>query len=60
MKKTKNKKSGDTQKKRSGREVRGVNLEAGRESMVGKICERCRSSAEGERQRGLWLVTVAS
>jgi len=33
-------KNGDTQKKRSGREVRGVSREAGRESMVGKICKR--------------------
>jgi len=40
MKKLKNKKNGDAQKKRSGREVRGVSPEAGRESMGGKICER--------------------
>jgi len=33
-------KNGDAQKKRSGHEVRGVSPEAGRESMVGKICER--------------------
>ena len=33
-------KTGDAQKKRSGREV---SPEAGRESMVGKICERGRS-----------------
>jgi len=39
MKKLKTKNE-DAQKKRSGREVRGVNPEAGRESMVGKICER--------------------
>jgi len=32
-------KNRDAQKKRSGREVLGVSLEAGRESMVGKICE---------------------
>ena len=37
MKKLKTKKTGDAQKKRSGREVRGVSPEAGRESMVGKI-----------------------
>ena len=37
MKKLKN---GDAQKKRSHREVRGVSPEAGRESTVGKICER--------------------
>jgi len=41
-KETKNK-NGDAQKKRSSREVRGVSPEAGRESMVGKICERGRS-----------------
>ena len=39
MKKTKNK-NRDAQKKRSGREVRGASPEAGRESMVEKICER--------------------
>jgi len=32
-------KNGDAQKKRSGREVRGVSREAGMESMVGKICK---------------------
>ena len=36
-------KNGDAQKKRSGGEVRGVSPEAGRESMVEKICERGRS-----------------
>jgi len=36
-------KNGDAQKKRSDREVRGVDPEAGRESAVGKICERGRS-----------------
>ena len=36
-------KNGDAQKKRSSREVRGISPEAGRESMVGKICERGRS-----------------
>jgi len=35
--------NGDAQKKWTGREVRGVSPEAGRESMVGKICERGRS-----------------
>ena len=34
-------KYGDAEKKRSGREVRGLRPE--RESMVGKICERGRS-----------------
>jgi len=37
--------------KRSGREVRGVRPEAGRESMVGKICERGRSWGGSERKR---------
>jgi len=59
MKKLKTK-NGDAQKKRSGREVRGVSLEAERESMVGKICERGRSSAGSERERELWMVRVAS
>jgi len=36
-------KNGDAQKKRAGRQVRAVSPEAGRESMVGKICERGRS-----------------
>jgi len=36
-------KNGDTQKKRSGREVRRVSPEAGGESMGGKICGRGRS-----------------
>ena len=38
-------KNGDAQKKRSSRKVRGVSPEAGRESMVGKICERGRSNS---------------
>jgi len=33
-------KNGDVQKKQSHHEVHGVSPEAGRESMVGKICER--------------------
>jgi len=36
-------KNGDAQKKWSGREIRRVSPEAGRESMVGKICERGRA-----------------
>jgi len=36
-------KNGDAQKKRSGRELCGVSPEAGRESVMGKICERERS-----------------
>jgi len=43
MKILKQTQNGDAQKKWSGREVRGVSPEAGRESMVGKICERGRS-----------------
>ena len=39
MAKTKKKKR-DAQKKRSSSEVHGVRSGAGRESMVGKICER--------------------
>jgi len=50
-------KNGDAQKKRSGREVRA---EAGRESMVGKICERGRSWGWSERKRELWMVRVVS
>jgi len=55
MKKLKTK-NGDAKKKRSGHEVRGVSPEAGRESMVGKICERGGS----ERERELWMVRVVS
>jgi len=36
-------KIGDAEKKQSSNKVRGVSLEAGRESMVGKTCERGRS-----------------
>jgi len=36
MKKLKN---GDAQKKRSGRKVHGASPEAGRETVVGKICD---------------------
>jgi len=43
IKKLKPKKNGDAQKKWSGREVREVSPEAGRESMVEKICDRGRS-----------------
>jgi len=32
-------KNGDAQKKRSGREVRGVSTEAGGQSVIGKICD---------------------
>jgi len=43
MKKLKTYNGDAHQKKRSGREVRGVSPEAGRESMGGKICGRGRS-----------------
>ena len=39
MKKLKTK-NGDAKMKQSGREVHGVSPEAGRESIVRKICER--------------------
>jgi len=58
MKKLKTK-NGDAQNKRSGREVHGVSPEAGRESMVGKICER-RSLEPGVKERELWTVRVVS
>jgi len=45
-------KNGDAQKKRSGREVRGVSPEAGRESMVEKICERGMGLEPGVKERG--------
>jgi len=59
MKRTKNRKQ-DGQKKWSSRKVRGVSAEAGRESVVGKICERGRSWAGSERERELWMGRVVS
>jgi len=53
-------KNGDAQKKRSGCEVHGVSPEAGKESMVGKICERGRSWGRSERKTELWMVRVVS
>jgi len=50
-------KNGDAQKKRSGREV---SSEAGRVSMVGKICERGKSWGGSERKRELWMLRVVS
>ena len=35
-------------------------LRPGKESMVGKICERGRSRANSERERELWMVRVVS
>jgi len=49
-------KNRDAQKKQSSREVCGVSPEAGKECMMGKICERGRSWAGSERERGLWMV----
>jgi len=42
MKELKTNKKRDAQKKRPSNKVRVVSLEAGRESVVGKICERGR------------------
>jgi len=48
--------------RRNGPVIKAVEsvLEAGRESMVGKICEKGRSWAGSERERQLWMVTVES
>jgi len=59
MKKTKTKKR-DAQKKRSSHKAMESVLRPGRESMVGKICERGRSWAGRERERELWMVRVVS
>jgi len=40
--------------------VESCSPEAGRESMVGKICERGRSWGGSERDRELWMVRVVS
>jgi len=40
--------------------VESVLTEAGRESMVGKICERGRSSGGSEREREIWMVRMVS
>jgi len=39
---------------------RGVSPKAGRESVVGKICERGRFLAGNEREGELWMVRVLS
>ena len=54
MKKLKKTKNRDAQKKRSSHKVHGVSPEAGRESMVGKICER--GIEPGLKERELWMV----
>jgi len=62
MKKTKNK-NRDAQKKRTSHKAMESVLRAdsaGRESMVGKICEKGRSWAGSERERKLWMVRVVS
>jgi len=51
-------KNRDTQKKQY--KVRGVSPEAGKKSMLGKICEKGRSWAGSERERELWMVRVVS
>jgi len=53
-------KNGDDQKKRSGRKVRRVSPEDGRESMVGNICEIGIGIAGSEGKRELWMVRVVS
>jgi len=53
-------KNWDARKKRSSHKVCGVSPQAGRESMVGKICERGRFWAGSERVRELWMVRVVS
>jgi len=52
MKKTKNKKPRAQKKRPSHKAVRGVSPEAGRESMVGKICERGTCLEPGVKERG--------
>jgi len=56
MKELKTNKKRDAQKKRPSNKVRVVSLEAGRESVVGKICERGRVWDESERERWEWWV----
>ena len=48
---TKTKKNGDAQKKRSGREVRGVSPEAGKEFMAGRFVKEVGLEA-GVKERG--------
>jgi len=50
----------DAEKKRSSREVLVVNPQAGRESILGKLCERGMFWAGSERLRELWMVRVVS
>ena len=45
-------KNRDAEKKRSSNKVRGVSPEAGRESVVGKICESGRESQREEVMDG--------
>ena len=57
-KKVKPKKNGNAQKKRSGHEIRGVSPEAGRESMVEKICPRGSLVARWSRSTKLYSTPV--
>jgi len=50
----------DAQKKRSSHKAVESVLRPGRESMVGKACERGRCWAGSERERELWMVRVVS
>jgi len=59
MKRTKNE-NRDAQKKRPDQEVRGVSSKAGRESMVGKICEGGRLQVGSERVRDLRMVKLVN
>jgi len=57
MKKSKN---WDAKKKWSSQKVDGVSPKAGKDSTVGKICDKGRFWSGNERQRELWLVRVVS
>jgi len=59
MKKTETK-NRDAQKKRSSHKAVELALRPGRDSMVGKICERGRSWAGSERERELRMVRAVS
>jgi len=60
MKKTFFKQKKDAQKKCFSYKVHGISPEAGREFMVGKICERGTFCAGNERVYELWMVRVVS
>jgi len=46
--------------RRNGPVIKPLSQSWGRESMVGKICERGRSWAGSEREKELWMVRVVS